>query len=298
MKRILATLFAAVLAGGAWAAEPTHVLVGPGPSGPWTGVPIEDVIPPAPLPPADSAFVPAGYVRTFTDEFDDPQVFDAAAVNSARWIGCWKKWNVCHLANNNDQALKVVTSATHQKGTAGMVLNGLNQPATGQSGGQQITLPYTGAMISAEVGHGQKWGYWEVRVRINGTKGHHFALWLLHKDGSYEATKEVAEVDLLETVNGEKKLHFNSHGPGEPAMTTVAGDPREWHVIGLLMDASGMRWHLDGKQVRSSPRSMPREVYFLASQEIGGKWPGSPDGTTKWPFAVEIDYVRIYAKTN
>ena len=37
-----------------------------------------------------------------------------------------------------------------------------------------------------------------------------------------------------------------------------------------------------------------QDMYVLVSPEIGGDWPGSPDGSTVWPMELELDYVRAY----
>lgn len=281
------------------AQEFTHVLAGPGANGPWQAVPIADVLLPVePEPPVDSPFVPAGYVRTFADDFNEFDIWDAEkAPDGARWIGSWKKWNVRYLSGNEDKGLKIVIPETHVAGDRGIVLRGLNQPATAQSGGKQVTLPFTGAMISTELSHAQKFGYFEARARIETSKGHHVALWLLHKDGSYNRVGEICETDMVEALNGKKTLHFNHIGLGAEKMTEVEGDPAAWHVYGLLWEADRMVWYLDGREVRRSSKVMPRDAYFLASIEIGGKWPGPPDVSTAWPCEVELDYVRIYQKS-
>jgi beta-glucanase (GH16 family) len=34
--------------------------------------------------------------------------------------------------------------------------------------------------------------------------------------------------------------------------------------------------------------------YILLNVAVGGLWPGNPDSSTRFPQAMEIDYVRVY----
>ena len=273
-----------------------------------TGGPLPDPLEPdlptdpdVPTVPTDSPFVPAGYARTFSDQFDSPllQIVDAEqAKGGEHWIASWKRWNIRHLESNNDKGMKVlIPGQTHVQSERGLILRGLNQPATAQSGGKVITLLFTAAMISTELSFAQRFGYFEVKASMRLSKGMHMAMWLLHKDGSYARDKEVCEVDLVEAINAEKKVYFNHIGPGTEEQNNVAADPAQPHVYGLLWEPDRMTWFLDGKKVRESRKVMPREAYFLASLEIGGNWPGMPDGSTRWPAEVEISYVRSYSKS-
>lgn len=38
-------------------------------------------------------------------------------------------------------------------------------------------------------------------------------------------------------------------------------------------------------------------MYLLLILAVGGTWPGSPDLSTQFPSAMEIDYVRVYKWT-
>lgn len=255
--------------------------------------------PTEPGEPDDSEWVPDGYVRSYTEEFNDPlTVVDIpAAKQGDEWIGAFKAWNVRNLAGNADKGGKVVTGDTQVFNGDSHSIRSVNKPVTAQSGGRLQTFQFTAGMISTETGHRQLYGYYEFRMRADLSKGHHVAAWLLMDDGSYNKAAEVCEVDMVEALGQDDKLYFNDHGPGTSPMTQLAGGKvQDWHVYGLAWTASGMVWTLDGKEVRRSSKSMPRKAYWLLSLEIGGNWPGLPNASTVWPANVEIDYLRIYKK--
>ena len=266
-------------------------------------VPLEDLIDgtgdPGTVDPEDSPFVPEGYVRTFTEEFDDDMfpVGDAyTAAQGTKWIDAWHAWRIRNLEGNSDDGGKLSNSKTHVLENGVLSLRAVKDSFSTVSGGRQVFFPYRAGMISTEVGFSQRFGYAEVRAQMILSKGHHAAIWLLHDDNTYNTRREVAEVDFVENVNGEGTLYFNHHGPGVEPITKVQANPADWHVYGLLWEQDRMVWYLDGKEVRRSSRSMPREAYFIASLEIASSWPGDPDDTTRWPAELNLDYVRFYQR--
>ncbi|MGI9486482.1 MAG: glycoside hydrolase family 16 protein [Geminicoccaceae bacterium] len=217
-----------------------------------------------------------------------------------------------HLAGNNDQALKVDSTyrgsggptikdhglVVHDASNGTLKLYGVETPPAIQP--QYSGFPYLGGMISGERIFAQRYGYWEVRMRIvTCSVGHHLAIWLLAQDGSYPP-----EIDMLEVIGSNPgnpseagEFFFNSHGPGQPGLTRVTppNGTFAWYTLGFLWTPQDMRWFLDGNEVRRVPNFITdNDLYFLISPEIGSNWPGPTDGTTVWPMEIEIDYVRVY----
>jgi serralysin len=118
------------------------------------------------------------------------------------------------------------------------------------------------------------------------------AIWLLPDDNSWPP-----EIDMLEVVGQHQDLIFvNAHGSGR-TMTThqVSSITDDWYVVGFLWTPTTMRWTINGKVVREHPNFITgKNLYMLMSWEIGSNWPGKPNGSTKWPAEVLVDYVRIY----
>lgn len=254
-----------------------------------------------PVEPDDSEFVPDGYVKTWSQEFNAPtKVIDLTAAKAGDELisGFWQ-WNVRHLQGNNDKAGKTVTVETHllNSDSTALLIRALNKPLTAQlRGGTTRTYQFTAGMISTELGHVQRLGYFEFRMRTKISKGDHVAGWLLRKDGVYNKAAVLSEIDMVELVGGDDTFYFNDHGPGVGPMTKVAGNGTtdEWNTYGLLLTETGSIWYLNGKEVRRSSKPMATDVYWLLTHETGGNWPGMPNNTTVWPQEVEIDYVRIY----
>ena len=39
-------------------------------------------------------------------------------------------------------------------------------------------------------------------------------------------------------------------------------------------------------------------MYVLANLAVGGDWPGYPDDSTPFPSYLDIDYIRVYQRTD
>ena len=68
-------------------------------------------------------------------------------------------------------------------------------------------------------------------------------------------------------------------------------------------EPDAIRWYVDGKEYHSvTPASLPagakwvydHPFYLLLNLAVGGEWPGNPDGSSVFPQAMFVDYVRVY----
>jgi hypothetical protein len=254
----------------------------------------------------------------WADEFNT-LLLDTASANP-RWSSYFYLWGVRHLAENNDEAIKTAdeyqkdpkTRTIHQilqqEGRWGAKARYLHEVSDGTlklrcyplaeaDKAEAWGFPYVGSMIGGDLvgAEAQTYGYWEVRARINALgKGHHFSLWLLPKDTSWPP-----EIDILEIASDPTTFYANSHGDvlqGENLTKySVPASADRWHVFGFEWTPTTMRWYTDGQIVREHANYITdKQMYFLATWEVGGSWEGKPDGTTPWPGEVEIDYVRVY----
>ena len=261
-----------------------------------------------------SAEPPAGYTLRFAEEFNGGGVDF-----TNRWDSYWHRWNVRHLAGNNDKAVK---AADHERlrgsRTVGDLLrssglprksNYLHEvrggkmrlrawPVPGELRDEFLGFPYVAGMVAGPRAHAQKFGYWETRLRVTSlSKGQHFALWLLPDDHGWPP-----EIDMLEVVSGDGWLYANTHVKNgvAPPITYVkpSGRMNAWMTVGFEWTPEELIWTIDGKQIRRHwPDIGDRPMYPLMSWEIGGNWPGSPDGSTVWPAEIMVDYLRVYEKT-
>lgn len=160
-------------------------------------------------------------------------------------------------------------------------------------------FPYAAGMLSTEKSHQALYGYWEVALRIGSLgKGHHFALWLLPQDDTWPPGIDMLEIAHTDPRGGDGPLsqwYNNAHGSGRGLEVDTVTGPRDWHTVGFEWTKSTMRCYYGGVLIREQPNYVNKPMYFLATWEIGGKWPGDPNSTTPWPAQVELDYVRYFA---
>lgn len=258
-----------------------------------------------------AAAPPEGYELVWQDEFDQLNL----SASGAAWRDHFKVWNVRYLDGNGDKGYKLgdltetgngksISEYLRVQGQWGpgpflhrieagkLILSTYPNPVPNDFDG----LPYLASMISGQDLHRQRYGYWEVRFRASRIpSGHHFAIWLLPDTYSWPP-----EIDLVEIVASEPGVFFaNTHGIEAPAISAYKPDaPSGWHTIGFEWTEDEMVWRLDDKEVRRHPASISDGIkfYFLASFEIGGKWPGPVQKDAQWPGRFEIDYLRIYQR--
>jgi len=247
------------------------------------------------------------------DEFNDLSLDDTFPT-TARWLGHFGKWNVRYLSANGDDGIKLVDNSVLQSGeTVADALRPtwpdrggfLHQVSNGTLKLRAYPVPdaltsafwdhhFVASMISGEPSFAQRYGYWETRLRLNSIgKGQHFTLWLLASDGSWPP-----EIDIVEVVGNNPHL-FSANVNNAPM--DFYGEPTTpdgFHVFGLLLTSTTIRWTIDGKVVREIADTMigNKALYLLATWEIGSIRPEEmPDASTPWPAEAEIDYVRIYS---
>ena len=246
----------------------------------------------------------AGKTLVFRDEFTTLSL-DPQAIGTRRWATYWVGWGVRNLSGNGDEALKADGSYTgsagpslSQHGLTTHLLTGVGSlrlfgrviPSTVRK--QFWGFPYVGGMLSSELSHSQTYGYWEVRARLTRTsQGHHWAMWLLPKDGGWPP-----EVDIVEVVGSSpQRFHMNVHGAsGNNLSWYTTTNPTGWHTWGFLWNSTQMIWYIDGVERKRRANFVNKPMYFLITPEIGNSWAGDPTAATKWPMEAEIDYIRVY----
>ncbi len=270
---------------------------------------------PAP-PPGSASASPAGYTLAFEDGFDRLDLLPPSGVGRP-WLPYWARWNVRHLAGNQDKAVKygdaerladgrlvgevlrasgrwgVRAGYLHEVGGSTLKLRGYPLGAdAGAFGG----FPFVAAMLSGERVHAQRFGYWEVRLRVTRLgRGQHLAVWLLPTDGSWPP-----EIDIVEIVGQDPStFHTNAHGsPVGLASYRAPNGATGWHSFGFEWTPATMRWTCEGRVVREQASYITdKDLYPLVSWEIGSKWPGPTDASTPWPAEAELDHVRIYRRS-
>jgi beta-glucanase (GH16 family) len=77
----------------------------------------------------------------------------------------------------------------------------------------------------------------------------------------------------------------------------------DYHVFALEWEPRAIRFYVDGALYETqTPDNVPagqrwvfdHPFYLVLNVAVGGYWPGNPDGTTRFPESMLVDYVRVY----
>jgi beta-glucanase (GH16 family) len=247
------------------------------------------------LPPMDA---PTAGRITFEDKFAvlDISRYDTAYAWGARWL------------NDGEQQVYVDPSYT---GSAKSPL-GLNPFSI--SGGQlkiQAAIPsadvalalqgqkYTSGILTTYHSFMQLYGYFELEAKFPAGKGYWPAFWMIPK-GTMATPPEIDIVEVLGDQltslfvtahwNEREKAKSKGFNISVPDMST------EFHRYGALWTSTYIAWYFDGKRVAymATPVDLHTPMYLLLNLAVGGKWPGSPDSTTKLPGDMMVAYIRAY----
>jgi beta-glucanase (GH16 family) len=131
------------------------------------------------------------------------------------------------------------------------------------------------------------------------------AFWMLGQNIHEVGWPECGEIDIMEHINSEDKLHGTIHWfntAHESSGSTVSCSADQYHVYSIIWSPEKIIWYLDGKSyfkrsIKNNKRSTEefhKPMYIILNLAIGGGWPGNPDATTQFPDTVFVDYVRVY----
>ncbi len=173
---------------------------------------------------------------------------------------------------------------------------------------------YTSARMKTQGLQNWAYGRMEARIAIPGGKGVWPAFWMLGSDFPTAGWPKCGEIDILEHVETADMPLFtirgSIHGPGYSGANSVHGDvhlsnglTNIFHIYAVEWEPAEIRWYFDAKNYfkvtrASLPAGAPwvfdHPFFLIMNVAIGGAWPGSPDGTTKLPADMLVDYVRVY----
>ena len=176
---------------------------------------------------------------------------------------------------------------------------------------------YTSARINTRGRFAFRYGRIEARIRLPGGQGIWPAFWLMPSDGAYGPWPASGEIDIVEARNlgaggGNRvvgSLHFGAEFPDNTSTAveyavpgTAAGafhgyavewgpDEIRWYVDDVryaVQDA----WHTDSA---AHPAPFDKPFYIILNVAVGGRFPGPPAATTRFPVTMQVDHVRVYS---
>jgi beta-glucanase (GH16 family) len=180
----------------------------------------------------------------------------------------------------------------------------------GESGPKE----YVSAQIYSKTSF--RYGRFEARIKVPDGAGFWPTFWLLLAESVYGAHPRSGEIDIMEMIGRQPNDSFavahyydfaaDKHRSAETHKTTLAKYSAGFHVYALEWRPGRLTWLLDGKPFFTttkwtpvpgkgpgSPFDQPFRVVLNLS--VGGIWGGPPTPQTRFPAALQVDYVRIYS---
>lgn len=246
------------------------------------------------VPGDDDGGAPGGDARPALLDED----FSGSRLRSSIWSTChWWSARGCTLQGNNELEWYLPEQVRVSGGVARLVAE--RRPVRGLDG---RTFAYRSGMIStgppqgsSRPGFAFRYGRAEMRARLPTGRGLWPAFWLLPAD-----KESKPEIDVMEAIGqrpGMISMHLHPGRDVKPLGKQVR-DPAlrggwhtyavDWRPERLIWLVDGVeRWRVEGSQVPSEP------MYLIANLAVGGDYPGPPGARTRFPSALEIDYIRV-----
>ena len=92
---------------------------------------------------------------------------------------------------------------------------------------------------------------------------------------------------------------------GTPYVVPSGNFADDFHVFGVEWEPKEIRFYVDGHLYETrTPADLPagarwafdHPFFLIMNVAVGGKWPGNPDASTKFPQQMLVDYVRVYSR--
>lgn len=168
---------------------------------------------------------------------------------------------------------------------------------------------YTSARMRTKYRGDWTYGRFEIRAKLPYGKGLWPAIWMLPTDWEYGGWPMSGEIDIMELLGHEINrvygtIHFGPAWPNNQKIGASYKLPKgnfseEFHTFTLIWDSTGFEWYVDGVKYFAAAKGTPfdKRFHMLLNVAVGGNWPGDPDGFTIFPQKMEVEYVRVYQKS-
>jgi beta-glucanase (GH16 family) len=177
---------------------------------------------------------------------------------------------------------------------------------------------YTSARMKSEGLFAQKYGRFEFRAKFPQGKGYWPALWLMPQDSPYGGWPSCGEIDIVENKGDypavvQGTIHYAGPDGGhrqETALYTfpVGNGVGNFHTYDLDWTTNSISWYVDNQLYEMQtnwstadatyPAPFDQPFYIIMNLAIGGQYDGNPDTNTVFPGEMQVDYVRVYDKTD
>jgi len=233
-----------------------------------------------------SGGAPDGYRLVFSDEFNDYQLDTSKWISRYRWgpdveINSEEQYYVDRINNPDFGHSPFEFNGNHMTITAIKTPEHLRASANWK--------PYLSGALTTYNKFKMKYGYVEIRAKFPKGKGIWPAFWLLHQHDH----DRKPEIDVVEYIGDEpNKVHHTYHwvenwsNRRSPYMIAKGRDySQDFHTYGVKWEPGKITWYVDGVEHNSFSNGNVswEEMYLLVNLAVGGSWPGSPNGSTRFP---------------
>jgi beta-glucanase (GH16 family) len=240
---------------------------------------------------------PSPWRLTWSDEFDG-----SGAVDGSKWgfdtgAGGWGNNELENYTNRTDNV--------RRNGNGQLEIVARAESFGGAS--------FTSGRINTSGRFTQRYGRFEARIKLPSGNGIWPAFWSLGDNIGSAGWPTCGELDIMEVVRNFSVNHGSAHGPGysggNPLTATYqlpAGSfTDDFHIFAIEWEPNEVRWFVDNTMYeRRTPADLPagttwvydHPFFILLNVAVGGNFPGNPDGSTRFPQTMTVDYVRVYAK--
>jgi len=170
---------------------------------------------------------------------------------------------------------------------------------------------YTSARINSKNKGDWKYGRMEAKIKLPKGQGIWPAFWMLSTEEKFGEWPASGEIDIMENIGSKPDqiigtLHY---GPVWTFKNDTAflADPDIFHTYSVQWTPDSIEWFVDNVSfsiLRSEDivdennvsrwYQFQEKFYMILNLAVGGNWPGDPDGTTKFPQELVVDYVKVY----
>jgi len=247
----------------------------------------------------------AEWSLVWSDEFAQP---DGSAPDSTKWVydlGA-KKWGNNELQTYTDRR----ENCRIQGGK--LIIEARKEPFTGADG---IRSAYTSARLKTQGKAAWTFGRLEARIKLPRGQSIWPAFWMLGTDIASVDWPACGEIDIMENIGREPlTVHGTIHGPGYSGHNGIGGAitnhlpvADDFHLFAVEWEPARIQWFFDSNLYFTvTPTNLPSKKRWVFDQAqfcilnlaVGGDWPGNPDETTSFPQRMEVDYIRVYFRTN
>jgi len=191
-------------------------------------------------------------------------------------------------------------------GNGNLVITALNQPFGGAN--------FSSARLKTQGLFTQKYGRFEARIKTPYGPGIWPAFWMLGENINEVSWPLCGEIDIME-LRGQapNTMYGTVHGPGYSGGNSVGKSysllndrfDKNFYVYAIEWDEDKIDFFVnDYLYQRITKEDVPGEwvydqpFFMILNIAVGGNFVGFPTSQTPFPQKMEVDYVRVYKKTN